>query len=277
MGERANQSSDEVQTDEYAQLKGISAADFKYDKATGTATGPNGLVVQEEFGGWSLQDASGMPLGHFDKATGHWTGTEEGGQKVNVDDKVPFKPDPAWFDPDAWTADGKLKPSGGETQEKAPPRADTGNQDGPIIDEGGKADSGGGGKTVVKPDVASAQDVVGTGVAVPPLDYTTIGPLDHKRPQGTEMADPNDHCIACGRDLARGSTRCDSCGNDFVSWNNTVTEFTENMRKAGASDKQIQDAWDASVGQWKIQGMQQDFLSQLDEADYQKLMDEIGE
>jgi len=73
---------------------------------------------------------------------------------------------------------------------------------------------------------------------------TGIGPLDHQRPQGSDMADPDGHCRWCGAAIPKGSHKCPECGIDTEDMNKIINDFVDAHK--GQTPQQIQDAWQQS-------------------------------
>ena len=106
--------------------------------------------------------------------------------------------------------------------------------------------AGTGTQTVEKPAVAGTGGTGGSG-ASGGSDTAQGGggspsmvtdPLEHLRPHGTNMQDPDGHCIVCGKESGDEYV-CRECHETPMEWNAKIDDFEKRARAAGWNDNQI--------------------------------------
>jgi len=55
--------------------------------------------------------------------------------------------------------------------------------------------------------------------------YKQVGPLDHLKPQGPDMADPDGHCRKCGATIPKGSHECSACATSTEEFIKEINDF----------------------------------------------------
>jgi len=78
------------------------------------------------------------------------------------------------------------------------------------------------------------------------------------------MCGPDGACVACGLPCDGKQWTHEDCHQSVTDWNKVIDDFVNDWRARGASDAEIQQEWNDTLGQWHAQGLQKDFFDSLE-------------